>query len=162
MPGMWASARFRTFPLLAFALEGSYSTWVTLLPVSLLVGGRPHIRAPSTVEKITSRDRRDSRHIHALTLELLHDIDYKGLMDDIRRSSMLTPRSSMDNGILLQDFLVFLYFYSYGYVTRRYKPYTLAVRSSSPSLAMYERHGFLHDAAWHFHANRIIEKLGLQ
>ena len=95
---------------------------MTLLPVSLQVGGRPHIRAPDTVEKITSRDRRDSRHTHALTLEPLHDIDCKGLMDDIRRSSMLTPRSSMDSGILLQDFLDSSYFISCFFTTRQHLP----------------------------------------
>ena len=86
---------------------------MTLLPVSLQVGGRPHIRAPRTVEKIMRRDRRNSRHIHALTLEPEHDIESNGQMDDIRRSSRLTPRSSMDSGILFQKTCLVIFYITY-------------------------------------------------
>ena len=112
---------FAHSPFWQITLRRSYSTWVTLLPVSLLVGGRPHFRAPDTVEKITSRDRRDSRHTHALTLEPTHDIDCNGLIDDIRRSSMLTQRSSMDSAILLQDLFVFIFYFLY-FTARHYQP----------------------------------------
>ena len=86
------------------------------LPAVIFVctGGRPHIRAPRTVEKITRRDGRDSRHEYALTLRLEPESNDRGLIDDTRRRRSLTPGSSMDYCIYSRDAcsLFFITYYS--------------------------------------------------
>lgn len=87
---------------------------MTLLSVSLLLGDRPHIRAPRTVEKIIRRDGRDSRHEYALTLRLEPESNDRGLIDDTRRRRSLTPGSSMDYCIYSRDtcfFILYIYLF---------------------------------------------------